>query len=308
MTRFKILKKIGTFISLSNFQKVVNFLKHYVIGVFKRMDEHNLFLAGAGISFSLFIGIIPFILLMFSLLGNVFDQATIEMQMHGFIDQIIPYPSYANYVKKIISTRLPEVIQYKTTAGYVGALGLLITSTWIFSSIRTILNQIYSVKIQRGIIYGLLRDILMVILMLILVTVATFIAPSINIIYELFKNSDFVLVYTHSPLWKFFVYLLSFILLFGMFFALYYLIPYEQLGKRVAAISAFWSTVFWEIARFIFGYYVNHILSTSSFYGAFVLIIAIMFWVFYSSCLFIVGAEIGQLYRERHQSDWNSAE
>ena len=301
MTRFKILKKIGTFISLSNFQKVVDFLKHYVLGVFKRMDEHNLFLAGAGISFSLFIGIIPFILLMFSLLGNVFDQATIEMQMHGFIDQIIPYPSYANYVKKIISTRLPEVIQYKTAAGYVGALGLLVTSTWIFSSIRTILNQIYSVKIQRGIIYGLLRDILMVILMLILVTVATFIAPSINIIYELFKNSDFVLVYTHSPLWKFFVYLLSFVLLFGMFFALYYLIPYEQLGKRVAAISAFWSTVFWEIARFIFGYYVNHILGTSPFYGAFVLIIAVMFWVFYSSCLFIVGAEIGQLYRERHQ-------
>jgi len=302
MKRFKILKKIGTLISISSFSKVLDFLKHYVIGVFKRMDEHNLFLAGAGVSFSLFIGIIPFILLAFSLLGNVFDQATIETQMHGFIDQIIPYPSYAHYVKKIISTRLPEVIQYKTAAGYLGALGLLITSTWIFSSIRTILNQIYSVKIQRGIIYGLLRDILMVILMLILVTVATFLAPFVNIVYEITKNSDFVFAYTINPFWKFSVYLFSFILLFGMFFAMYYLIPYEQLGKKIAAISAFWSTVFWEIARFIFGYYVNHILGTSAFYGAFVLIIAVMFWVFYSSCLFIVGAEIGQLYRERHAS------
>lgn len=300
MTRFEISKKIGKIITLSSFKNAVGFFKHYVIGVFKRMDEHNLFLAGAGISFSLFIGMIPFILLAFSLLGNIFDQATIEMQMHGFIDQIIPYPSYANYVKKLISARLPEVIQYKTSAGYLGAFGLLITSTWIFSSIRTILNQIYNVKIQRGIIYGLLRDILMVILMLILVTVTTFIAPSVNIIYEITKNSDFVLTYTQSPLWKVMVYSFSFILLFAMFFALYYLIPYEQLGKTVAAISAFWSTVLWEIARFVFGYYVNHILSTSAFYGAFVLIIAIMFWVFYSSCLFIVGAEIGQLYRERH--------
>lgn len=301
MTRFGILKKIGSIISLSSFRKIIGFLKHYVVGVFKRMEEHNLFLAGAGISFTLFLGMIPFILLSFSLLGNIFDQSTIEMQMHGFIDQIIPYPSYANYVKKIISTRLTEVIQYKTTAGYLGALGLLITSTWIFTSIRTILNQIYNVKIQRGIIYGLLRDVLMVILMLILVTVTTFLAPSVNIIYEVSKNSDFVLLYTKSPLWKFFVYLFSFVLLFVMFFALYYLIPYEQLGKRVSAISAFWSTVFWEIARFIFGYYINHILSGSAFYGAFVLIIAVMFWVFYSSCLFIVGAEIGQLYRERHE-------
>jgi len=25
----------------------------------------------------------------------------------------------------------------------------------------------------------------------------------------------------------------------------------------------------------------------------------VLFWLFYASCLFIIGAEIGQLYRER---------
>ena len=73
----------------------------------------------------------------------------------------------------------------------------------------------------------------------------------------------------------------------------------SQLGKKVAAVSALWTTVFWEIARSIFGYYVYHILGTSPIYGAFVLIIAILLWVYYSACLFIVGAEVGQLYRER---------
>jgi membrane protein len=77
------------------------------------------------------------------------------------------------------------------------------------------------------------------------------------------------------------------------------LIPYEQLSKKIAAVSAFWTTLLWEVARYIFGYYINHILSTNKLYGAFVLILAILSWVYYSACLFIVGAEIGQLYRER---------
>ncbi|MFA7229469.1 MAG: YhjD/YihY/BrkB family envelope integrity protein, partial [Melioribacteraceae bacterium] len=104
---------------------------------------------------------------------------------------------------------------------------------------------------------------------------------------------------TSSTLWNISVYVLSLGAMLIMFFLLYYLIPYEQLGKKVALISAFWATFLWEVARNIFKYYVNNILAENSLYGAFVLILAVLLWVFYSACLFIVGAEIGQLFREK---------
>ncbi len=264
------------------------------------MDQHNLFFAGAGISFSLLLGMIPFILLIFSLLGNIFDVSVIQAQINNLIEQTIPYPSYANYVKKLISSRLPEVIEYKSSAFYIGVGGLLFTSTWIFSSIRTILNQIYDVKVERGFIYGMIRDIVMVVLLVLVISLSTFILPAINIIYELTKNTDLSHKLDIAPLWNSLVYFSTLLLMFFLFFALYYLIPYEQLGKKVAAMSAIWTTIFWEAARFGFGYYINNILGTNPFYGAFVLIIAILFWIYYSACLFIVGAEIGQLYREKH--------
>jgi membrane protein len=299
MLQFKILKKAAAIVSFSTLRRIGAFLRHYIYNLFKRMDEHNLFFAAAGISFSLLLGMIPFILLAFYVLETVFEQGTIEMAIYNLIDQMIPYSSYADYAKKLLSSRLPEVMEYKTVAGYIGVFGLLLTSTWIFSSIRTTLNQIFNVKIQRSFIYGLFRDMLMVLLLVILLSVATFIVPAVNIIYEMTKNYDFVTVYSQSPLWKLSVYTFSFIFLFGMFFLLFYLIPYEQLGKKVAAVSAFWSTVLWEVARYIFGYYINHILGTSAIYGTFVLILALLSWIFYSACLFIVGAEIGQLFRER---------
>jgi membrane protein len=304
MLRFKIFKKVGTVVSLPTIRKVLDFIKHYIFGLFKRMDDHNIFFTGAGISFSLFIGVIPLILLVFSLLGIIFDQASIEAQFNTAIDQAIPYPAYASYVKRLILARLPDVIESRTLAGVIGAFGLLLTSSWIFTSIRTILNQIFHVKMKEGFFFGLVRDILMVILVLFLITLSTFVFPSLNYFSELLRNYDFIRAFKTSIFWNVGAYMLSFIIMFAMFFVLYYLLPYEQLGKAVAAVSAFWSAFLWELARILFGYYVNNMLKTSPIYGAFVLIVAILFWVYYSACLFIVGAEIGQLYRERHHESY----
>jgi membrane protein len=300
MLRIKFIKKIGSVISLSTYRKIIGFIRYYILGLFKRMDENNLFFAGAGISFSLFLGMIPFILFAFSVLGNIFDQSVIETQLSNLIDQAIPYPAYANYVKRIIISRLPEVIQYKTMAGFIGAAGLLFTSTWIFSSIRTILNQIFHVKIIKGYLYGLFRDVLMVVLLLFLISFTTFMYPAVKLFYEVTKYYPEIQHLTASPVWNLAIYILSLGLMFIMFFLLYYLIPYEQLGKKVPLISAFWATLLWEVARNVFRYYINTTLNGNPLYGAFVLILAILLWVFYSACLFIVGAEIGQLFRERH--------
>lgn len=299
MQKFNFLNKISSIISLTTAKKLIDFINHYVVELFRRMEKHNLFLAAGGISFSLFLGIIPFILLIFSLLGNILDQVIIEEQITNLLDKAIPYPAYASYVERIIISRLPQVIELKTSAFWFGVIGLTFTSTWIFSSVRTILNQIFDVKVERGFLYGLLRDIMMVLLLLILVSFATFIIPAVNIIYKLTNNTEFIQKLNISSVWNSIVYVSSLALMFGLFFALYYLIPYEKLGKKVAAMSAFWTTLLWEVARIIFGYYVNNILTTNPFYGAFVLIIAVLFWVYYSACLFIIGAEIGELYRER---------
>ena len=277
-----------------------------IFGLFKRIDDHNILFSGAGISFSLFIGVIPLILLVFSLLGIIFDQASIEAQFNTAIDQAIPYSAYATYVKRLIVARLPDVIESRTLAGVIGAFGLLLTSSWIFTSVRTILNQIFHVKSKEGFFFGLVRDILMVILVLFLITLSTFVFPSLNYFSGLLINYQFIQSFRASIFWNVGAYMLSFLIMFAMFFVLYYLLPYEQLGKKVVAISAFWSALLWELARILFGYYINNMLKTSPIYGAFVLIVAILFWVYYSACLFLIGAEIGQLYREKHHEESKS--
>lgn len=299
MMRFKIFKRIGLFISPQNIRRSIEFFRHYFIGLYHKIDEHHLFISGAGIAYSLFLGIIPFILLVFSLLSSIFDAETLELQINQIIDAAIPYPVYSDYMKKVVTTRLPEFIEYKTLAGYIGLIGLILTSTWIFSSMRTILNKIFHTEIKKHFFVGILRDIGMVMLLVVFISLSTFIFPAVNIFIELAENVRMMGRTNLSTISNFVFWGSSIIIILLMFFALYYFIPYEKLPKRVAAISAIWTTLLWEVARSLFGYYVQYFLGSSALYGAFVLILVILLWVFYSSCIFIIGAEIGQLFRER---------
>ncbi|MCK5086490.1 MAG: YihY/virulence factor BrkB family protein [Melioribacteraceae bacterium] len=299
MSRFKIYRFITKYISLSTLRKVLEFFKHYFGGLFYRTEENHLFLSAAGIAYSLILSMIPMVLLAFSVLGNIIDVVTIEEHVNTAIENIIPYHDSADYFKRFILSRIPEVVAYKTIAGYLGSFGLLFTSTWLFSSMRTILNKIFKVTEKKSPFIGMIRDFGMVILVLFFILISTYILPTINFIFSLTDKIAFLEPIKPSIFLDNILSWLSVVIMFITFFLFYLLIPYEKLNYRVPLVSAFWATLLWELARSLFGYYVVNFLALNNLYGAFLFISVVMFWIFYASIVFLIAAEIGQLYRER---------
>jgi len=280
-------------------KRISDFFKYYFGGLLTRIDKHHIFLSGGGIAFSLIISLIPFILLVFGVLGNIISTEVIQQQITNAIDTIIPYPEYADYTKNAILSRVPAVIDYKTAAAWLGGFGLFFTSTWLFSSMRTVLNNTFHSSDQKGVIHGIIRDFAMVLLFIVLIPVSTFILPFFSMLINITTGNEW-LQSLHLEIFLDWVFsLISFYIILFSFFMLYKLIPYAKLGNMVPLVSAFWAAVLWEAARRLFGYYVSNFLSVNKIYGPFILFAVILFWLFYASCLFIIGAEIGQLYRER---------
>ena len=89
------------------------------------------------------------------------------------------------------------------------------------------------------------------------------------------------------------------ILLFLLFFVFYNFIPYDRMNKKVVAVSALWATMLWSFAETLFGYFLVNFASFKRIYGAYVFVIVVVFWIYYSSIVFILGAHIGQLYKLR---------
>lgn len=299
MSKYKILRKISQFITVTSFRRMLEFVNHYIGGTWKRIDENHLFLAGAGIAYTLVISMIPFVMIIFAVVGNFVSIDQLESSLIKLIDTVIPYPEYADYTKRVILSRIPGVIEYKTFAGYVGTLGLLFTSTWLFSSMRTVLNRIFGVSKDKGAFIGILRDFGMVVLLIFFLLLSNVLLPGLNILFDFAENIEFLKSFRISEFLNFVFSFFSFVIIFVLFYIFYYLIPYEKLGKKVPAVAALWATILWEGMRSVFGYYVSNFLSTNKLYGAFLLIAVVAFWLFYSAVLFVLGAEIGQLYRER---------
>ncbi len=263
------------------------------------MDEHHIFLSGGGLAFSLLLTTIPLTLIIFSVLGNLIDPQTVGTQVKQLIDTIIPYPVYAEYATRIVMSRIPEVIQYKDIAAYIGGFGLFFVASGLFSSMRTVLNNIFGVTADKHPVIGKIRDFGMVWLLIIFIMLSTFILPALNILISKASNYELLKIFRLSEFIDYLFSILSLIVIFTLFFLFYYLIPYEKLGKRIPAVAALWTTFLWELVRNLFGYYISHIANLNRIYGTYALIIVVAFWIYYSSVLFILGAEIGQLYRER---------
>lgn len=275
------------------------FLKHYFGGLYERVDNHHIFLYSGGLAFSLFICIIPLVLIIFAILGSILDSTSVENQINTFISTVIPYRQYAEYARDIIFSRIAEVVEYKTIAGIVGGFGLFFAASGLFSSMRTILNHIFGVKKDKHVVIGKLRDFGMVFLVLLFILFSIIILPTLDILKNVTYRFAIFDYFQLSSFEHIFISIISIAMIYGMFYVLYSFVPYAKLGRKVPALSALWATILWETAKRVFGYYITNVASLDKIYGTYALVIVVAFWIYYSSVLFILGAEIGQLYRER---------
>jgi membrane protein len=269
--------------------------------LFGKIDEHHIFLLSSGLAFSIFICIIPLNLILFSILGNILDSGEIRVQIYSFVDNLIPYPEYADYVKSIISSKLFEFVRYKNTAGIVGVFGLLFTASGLFSSMRTILNRIFGVAKDLNFILGLLKDFALVFLVIFFFFFTIIVFPFLEVIIKAATSYQFLGLFTFSYLQKLVWDSISFLLIFLTFALIYYVVPIIKMNTKVVMFSAFWASFLWQAAKIIFGIYVYNFASFGKIYGAYALIAVVAFWIYYSSIIFVVGGEIGLLYKLRKE-------
>lgn len=274
-------------------------IKHYVVGIWDRTDTHHIFLMGGGLAFSTFVCIIPFILIIFWLLGNILDSTQVEIQINTLIDTIIPYESYAEFVKSVLYKRINELIEYKNIAGWVGLFGLFLAASGLFTSIRIILNQINGTDVEVNVFLAKLKDFTLILVLILVFLASTMFLPIIETIKNLSGDQAAFQFLNLSVFQKIFISIFSILIIFFLFALLYRVVPTLKIRKRSAVVGALWAAFLWEAAKQLFGYYLTNFASFGKIYGTYALIVVVAFWIYYSSIVFILGGEIAKLFNER---------
>lgn len=274
-------------------------LKYYFTGVYQIIENDNLFLMSSAITFNILTCIIPLIFIIFSIIGNILSYEVVQTKIFMFVENIIPYESTARYIEQIIDERVKEFVNFKKTAGYIGGIGLFITASSLFNTLSVVLNKTFEIQVKKSYIYVKLRDIALIFLVIVLLAVYILVIPIIELFFKLIKILPIVNIF-HVPLINsFLIYLVSFILVLTVFYIIFTVIPYKLLPSKVRFVSALVTTIFWLIAKFIFGYYLIKFATFNRIYGTYAVFIIVIFWVYYTSMILVIGAAVGHLYNKK---------
>ena len=301
-----LFHEIARWFKALSYRSAIRFLKYYIGGLIELSDKNHLFLFSAGLAYSLLICIMPFVLILISLLGNLMANESIRDQLSQFFDTVIPYSEYAEFVKNIITNRIDEIRDYKNIAGYIGVVGLFFAASGFFSTLRTILNRTFNASIQKHFLIAKLRDFGMILILIILFLVATMVMPFWNALIDTMPILSDIPFIDFDLIKSMITFFSSPFMLFILFFIFYDFIPYDKMNKKVVAVSALWATIFWTLAEELFGFFLVHFASFKRIYGAYVFIIVVVIWIYYSAVVFLLGAQIGQLYKERREKRLNT--
>ena len=242
-------------------------------------DDHGFFLS-SGITFNLLICLIPMSLLLLAIAGtSLYSDREVLRQIRRYFESAVPS------IDPQIIRNIFRGLRDRKIVGMLGIVGLVWTSTWVFSSLRVAFDTIFQVK-KQGIFRGKTIDLIMILL------AGTFLFMSMI----LTSGVTFIQGYRFlslGPILRFVQkYIIPFFFTFWMSFLIYKIIPKRRIRFKVALQAALFTSLLWEVAKQLFGWYVLHSERFSMVYGSLGTIAVFFLWVYYSSAILLLGGEV----------------
>lgn len=278
--------------------------RHFIGGLWRRIDDHHILLAASGLTFSIIVCIIPFMLVIFSVAGVLLARPTVAGEVDAMIGRFIPYPEYADQVRMFVADRVEEFWVYRRLAGWIGSLGLLFAASGLFSSMRTVLDTVFEIPGRRSAILAKLHDLGLVLMVMVFFLLSTIILPVTKMVIRKAQTSAAFHAFNLGAVEGVLFALASFLVIWFGFYMIYVTVPHRRPPHWVLVVSSLTAAVLWQAAQAAFGYYIRQFVSFKQIYGAYSFMLVAALWLYYTSIVFIVSAEIGRLFHEwRHRDD-----
>ncbi len=261
----------------------------------------NCALMAAAISFYAILSVIPLFLLFASVSGFILHRS--DQAFQAVTDVLLKaFPDSTAAVFGLLS----GLIRRKAVFGLIGLLGLTWAASRIFSAVENAMNVVWKVKKGRAYWHSKFLSLLLVpISVLIMLSSLAFTA-----LYTLAKDTRVPLIGLKLSSAgfesKLFAVILPLALGFVLFFLVYKIIPGRKVNTRAALIGALCASGLWEIAKLLFDIYIKNYAHLHQIYGSFGTLVVMFFWVYYSSFIVLIGAEIGSNYEETKKQAANA--
>ncbi len=234
------------------------------------------------VAYYAFFSLFPLLLVFFTILGFVLqgDPHLQDTVKNGVLGQ---FPIIGNDLKRIGG------LHGATIALVIGIVTSLLSGLGVTQAAQNAFDTVWAVpfKDRPNFFHSRVRGLALLVLLGVLFLLATL-------------ASGLVTGGVGGPVAKVFGILISLLLNFALFLAAFRFMTSRAVATRCLWVGVVVAGVFWEILQVVGGYYIGHVLKhTSSTYGLFGLVIALLVWLHLGAQLTLYAAEVNVVVARR---------
>ena len=253
---------------------------------------------GAAIAFYSVTSLAPILLIVVSVAGLIFGKDAARGAIVHQFGALIGGQT-AEFIQAILASASDKTAG--ALSSFFGVITLLITASGVFGEMQTTLNKIWKTELHATTMSGLLKaraaSLGLVVAMGFLLTVSLAISAGLaafsQYLTAILPWSSLVLGFVNTAL--------SFLLIAALFGAIFKVLPDRHLEWRDVTVGAAASSFLFAIGKYLIALYLGS-SNVATAFGAAGSLILLLFWVYYSVQIFLLGAEFTKAYANGHGS------
>ncbi len=274
----------------------------YLRRIWHHSAEDDLLFLASGVAFGILLAALPFGLLVMSVVAFLLNETPdrTALSVHQLLDMLLP--RHTGATEQSVHALIDGVLQSRNALGIWGAAGYFWFTARLFGALRSALSQVLDFGTQRGVVAGKLHDFRLTLVATFLVTaylaLTTYVAIAtsrgVQLFVRLGLRSD-VMSGVEYAIGR----LLAFILVVALIFLLFRFIPVRGIPSRAALAGAITASIMFELTRVAYAAFTDYLSPATIYTGALYTIVSVVFWVYYSAVIFLIGGEVARVYEIR---------
>ena len=253
---------------------------------------------GASMAFYAVTSLAPILLIVVAIAGLVFGEDAARNALAGQFQSLMGQQS-AELLQGAIQNAGKKSSGILATI--IGVVTLLVTASGIFGEMQSALNTIWKASPEGTTVSRLIRAraaslglvASLGFLLLISLVVSAVISALGNYVNAYLPFGKIILTMLNA--------FVSFALIAVLFAAIYKILPDRKLQWRDVIVGAIVTSLLFTIGKSLIGWYLGTSAAAST-YGAAGALIIVLLWIYYTSEIFLLGAEFTKVYANHHGS------
>ena len=274
--------------------------------------EHDGELSTSAIAFFFLISFIPMSLIIISILSFFYNSGDMARMYLNQIRSQLPSIDINNLIVII-----DRIVYKKRFLAFMWIPFLFWWGSLVFDILENALGKAFRIEESRKYWKAKIRHFIIILAMGIIAILFTIFSNFIAVV----KNSDIVsfinINFQNVPFVKdvlisignipFILSSLATLLVnTTLIFIMYRFVPPRKIDTVSIAKGALFASLSYEIIKIIFSYYITEINDYSSIFGSLNTIVVLMIWIWYTSFIFIIGAEMAWVFYQKNTAVENT--